>query len=106
MNGIFSGRSSAVSKTVFKRNQLQRWPESFGRIRVEAQLRAQSGQEVRGYSCSMARSMSPMTETFDVISSNSTTIHTLLDMQVVLRPSSWYHTIIGGHRCPVTLASM
>jgi hypothetical protein len=60
--------------------QEQRWPESFGRTRAEAQLRAQSGQKVRGYSCSVARSMSPMTETFSVVSLNSTMIHTSLDM--------------------------
>jgi hypothetical protein len=92
-------------KDMSKRNQLQRRPESFGRIRAEARLRAQRGCKVRGYSCSAARSMSPMTETFGIVSSNSTTIHTLLDMQAALRPLSWYHTIIGGHRCPVTSAS-
>jgi hypothetical protein len=40
-----------------------------------------------------------MTETLGIVSSNSTTIHALPDMQAVLRPSSWYHAIIGGHRC-------
>jgi hypothetical protein len=71
----------------------------------EAQLRVQSGLKVRGYSCSATRSMSPMTETFGIVSSNSTTIHTLPAMQAALRPSSWYHTIIGGYRCPLTSAS-
>jgi hypothetical protein len=55
---------------------------------AEARLRAQSGLRVRGYSCSAARSMSPMIETFGVISLNSTTIHALPDMQATLRPSS------------------
>jgi hypothetical protein len=36
---------------------------SFGRTRAEAWSRAQSGLRVMGYSCSMGRSMSPMTET-------------------------------------------
>jgi hypothetical protein len=47
----------------------------------------------------------PMTETLGVVSSNSTTIHVLPDMQAALRPSRWYPAIIGGHRCPATLAS-
>jgi hypothetical protein len=105
MNGIFSERSGAVSRTVSKRNQLKQWPESFGKTRAEARLTAQSGQKVRGYSCSMARSMSPMTETLGVVSSNNTMIHALLDMQAALRPSSWYHATIGGHKCPITSAS-
>jgi hypothetical protein len=104
MNGILPGRSSIVSRMVSKRNQLKRWPESFRRTRAEAQLRVQSGQKVRGYSCSMTRSMSPMTEIFGIVLSNSTTIHTSPNMQAALIPLSWYHTIIGGHKCPITLA--
>jgi hypothetical protein len=59
-----------------------------------------------GYSCSAARSMSPMTETCGIVSSNSTMIHASPDMQATLRPLSWYPTIIGGHRCPIISASM
>jgi hypothetical protein len=46
-----------------------------------------------------------MTETFGIVSSNNTTIHASMDMQAALRPLSWYHTIIGGHRCPITSVS-
>jgi hypothetical protein len=78
----------------------------FRRTRAEAQLRVQSGLKARGYTYSAARSMSPMTETLGDISSNSTMIHALPDMQATLRPLSWYPAIIGGHRCPITSASM
>jgi hypothetical protein len=105
-NETFSGRFGAVSRMASKRNQLRKRPKSFGRTRAEAQSGAQSGPRVRGYSCSVVRSKSPMTETLGIVSSNSTTIHASPDMQATLRPSSWYHATIGGHRCPATSASM
>jgi hypothetical protein len=48
----------------------------------------QSSRRVMGYSCSIVRSMSPMTETFDTVSLNSTMIRASLDMQAASRPWS------------------
>jgi hypothetical protein len=61
-SAIFSERFGAVSKTMCKRNRWRRQLGSFGRTRVEAQSRVQSGLRVMGYSCSTVRSMSPKTE--------------------------------------------
>jgi hypothetical protein len=62
MSETFFETFDAVSVMIPKRNQLQKWQESFERTKAEEQSKALSGLRVKGYSCSEARSMSPKTE--------------------------------------------
>jgi hypothetical protein len=57
MSATFSRRFGIVLGTMYKRNQWRRQLGSFGRIRAEAQSRAQSGPRMMGYSCSTVRSI-------------------------------------------------
>jgi hypothetical protein len=49
MSEILCQKFNAVSTMILKRNQWQRWLESFGRIRDKVWSRALSGLRVMGY---------------------------------------------------------